>query len=233
MMAGQAIRSFYGGVRQMTQNEGDGDLGFDQFERFLKEWSRRDFLRRMGAAAAYTAFSVGIVDLLEACGNPAPSTSLTPVKGGKLIEGVISDIATFNTLNAGDTASTQMITLTFDGLLSITGKGDNVPMLASALPTVSSDQLTFTFKLRPNLKWSDGQPLTADDVAFSYGLMYSPDTKDYVSRYRANLEGFMQSVTATDPQTVVFKFSKVLANFVDSNCRFGILPKHVLGTVTP
>jgi peptide/nickel transport system substrate-binding protein len=217
----------------MTRKEGDGDQQFEQFERFLKEWSRRDFLRRMGAAAAYTAFSVGIVDLLEACGNPTPSTSLTPVKGGKLIEGSISDMATFATLNSGDTTSTQIITLLFDGLLGISAKGDNLPMLAQSLPTVSPDQLTFTFKLRPNLKWSDGQPLTADDVAFTYGLMYSPDTKDYVSRYRANLEGFMQSATATDPQTVVFTFSQVLANFVDTHCRYGILPKHVLGSVSP
>lgn len=63
--------------------------------------------------------------------------------------------------------------------------------------------------------------------------MYAPDTKDYVSRYRASLEGFIQSVTASDPQTVVFKFSKVLANFVDTHCRYGILPKHVLGGVAP
>src|SRR4029077_2701204 len=109
----------------------------------------------------------------------------------------------------------------------------NVPMLASAPPTVSSDQLTFTFKLRPNLKWSDGQPLTADDVVFTYNLIFSPDTKDYVSRYRAQLEGYLQSVTASDPQTVVFTFSKVLANFVDTHCRYGILPKHVLGSVSP
>ncbi len=53
----------------MSQKEGDGDQQFEQFEQFLKEWSRRDFLRRMGAAAAYTAFSVGVVDLLEACGK--------------------------------------------------------------------------------------------------------------------------------------------------------------------
>jgi peptide/nickel transport system substrate-binding protein len=217
----------------MAQKEGDGDLQFEQFERFLKEWSRRDFLRRMGAAAAYTAFSVGIVDFLEACGNPAPSTSLTPVKGGKLIEGTISDMSTFATLNSGDTSSTQMIIMLFDGLQSISAKGDNVPMLASAPPTVSPDQLTFTFKLRPNLKWSDGQPITADDVVFTYNLIFSPDTKDYVSRYRAQLEGYLQSVTASDPQTIVFKFSKVLANFVDTHCRYGILPKHVLGSVSP
>ncbi|HKW72379.1 MAG TPA: ABC transporter substrate-binding protein [Candidatus Dormibacteraeota bacterium] len=217
----------------MSRDEGIEDPGFERFERFLDEWSRRDFLRRVGVGAAWIAFSTGALELLEACGGGSNQNTqgVNPVKGGKLIEGTISDIATFNTLNSGDTASTQMITLCFDGLLSITDKGDNIPMLAQALPTISSDALTYTFKLRPNLKWSDGQPLTADDVAFTYGLMFRPDTKDFVSRYRADLEGFLESVTATDPQTVVFKFSKVQASFLDSHCRRGILPKHILGNV--
>src|SRR5256712_2804760 len=237
MMAGKKGRLVGGGGRLLEDRpmsrDDKADQGFEHFEQFLKEWSRRDFLRRMGAAAAYTAFTAGIVDFLEACGGGNTPTSQTPVKGGKLIEGTISDISSFAVLNSGDTASSQMIWLLFDGLLSLNAKGDNIPMMASALPTISADQLTFTFKLRPNLKWSDGQPLTADDVVFTYNLIFSADTKDYVSRYRAQLEGFLQSVTATDPQTVVFKFSKILANFVDSNCRFGILPKHVLGNVTP
>lgn len=218
----------------MSRDEGAGDPGFEQFERFLEEWSRRDFLRRMGMSAAWLAFSAGAIELLEACGGGGSNTtSLNPVKGGKLIEGTISDISTFNTLNSGDTASTQMITLNFDGLLGISGKGDNIPMLAQALPTVSADQLTFTYKLRPNLKWSDGQPITADDVAFTYNLIFGSNTKDFVSRYRANLEGFVNSVSASDPQTVVFQLNKVLANFVDTHCRYGILPKHVLGDTAP
>jgi len=218
----------------MSRDEGAGDPGFEQFERFLEEWSRRDFLRRMGMSAAWLAFSAGAVELLEACGGGGTNTtSVNPVKGGKLIEGTISDISTFNTLNSGDVNSTQMITLNFDGLLGISGKGENIPMLAQALPTVSADQLTFTYKLRPNLKWSDGQPLTADDVVFTYKLIFSPDTKDFVSRYRANLEGYVKSVMATDPQTVVFQFNKVLANFVDTHSRYGILPKHVLGDTAP
>jgi peptide/nickel transport system substrate-binding protein len=218
----------------MSRDEGAGDPGFEQFERFLEEWSRRDFLRRMGMGAAWLAFSAGALELLEACGGGGTNTtSVNPVKGGKLIEGTISDISTFNTLNSGDTASTQMIVLNFDGLLGISGKGDNIPMLAQALPTVSGDQLTFTFKLRPNLKWSDGQPITADDVVFTYNLIFAPNTKDFVSRYRANLEGFVNSVTASDPQTVVFQLNKVLANFVDTHCRYGILPKHVLGDTAP
>lgn len=217
-----------------SQDEGVDDAGFERFERFLKEWSRRDFLRRAGAGAAWLAFSAGAAEVLAACARAGSNTtSVNPVKGGKLIEGTISDISTFNTLNSGDTTSTQVIVLTHDGLLSLSAKGDNIPMLAQALPTVSSDQLTFTFKLRPNLKWSDGQPITADDVVFTYNLVFSPDTKDFVSRYRANLQGYLQSVTAKDQQTVVFQFSKVLANFVDTHSRYGILPKHILGDVTP
>jgi peptide/nickel transport system substrate-binding protein len=219
----------------MSRDEGTEDKGFEQFEQFLKEWSRRDFLRRTGGAAAYVAFLAGGAELLAACGPGQNTNSLTPVKGGKLIEGSISDVAStpFNTLNSGDTTSTQAITMTFDGLQSISASGDNVPALAQSLPTVSSDSLTITFKLRPNLKWSDGSPLTADDVVFTYGLMFLPETKEFVSRYRSDLEGFLQSVTATDSQTVVFKFSKVLANFLDTHCRRGILPKSILGGVAP
>ena len=218
----------------MSRDEGSGDPGFEQFERFLEEWSRRDFMRRMGMGAAWLAFSAGVVDFLEACGGGGSNTSgQKVVKGGKLIEGTISDMSTFNTLNSGDTTSTQIIVLLYDGLLGINSKGDNIPMLASGLPQVSSDSLTFTYKLRPNLKWSDGQPITADDVAFTYNLIISPDNKDFTTRYRANLQGYLQSVTAKDPQTVVFQFSKVLANFVDTHCRYGILPKHVLGGVAP
>src|SRR5919109_1033509 len=122
----------------MSRDEGSGDPGFEQFERFLDEWSRRDFLRRMGMGAAWLAFSAGAVEFLEACGGGGGENNAGhPGKGGKLIEGTISDMATFNTLNSGDTASTQMITLLFDGLQGISAKGDNIPALASALPQVS------------------------------------------------------------------------------------------------
>src|SRR5258708_3224543 len=140
-------------VARVGFDTGDDDEGFARFERFLEDWSRRDFLKRMGGAAAYAAFSAGVVEFLEACGGGGtPSTSLTPVKGGNLIEGTSTDISTLHTLN---------------------------------------------------------------------------------SRYRANPPGYLQSVPAQDPQTVVFQFSKVLANFVDTHCRYGILPKHILGSVTP
>src|SRR5450759_415924 len=57
---GAARQPPFPGERKMSQDETGGDKGFEQFERFLEEWSRRDFLRRMGATAAWTVFS-GVV----------------------------------------------------------------------------------------------------------------------------------------------------------------------------
>ena len=56
--------------------------GFEQFERFLEEWSRRDFLKRAGDAAAYLTFLAGGVEFLEACASGTGGQSTTPKKGG-------------------------------------------------------------------------------------------------------------------------------------------------------
>src|SRR5205809_8022670 len=143
----------------MSRDE-DHDKGFAQFERFLDEWSRRDFLKRTGGAAAYLAFLAGGAEWLAACG---PGTSgPTAKKGGHVVEGNFSDIRTLNSMLSSDTASNQVIALMFDGLLNYKKNGDLIPALAQHMPKISSDGLTYTFKLRSNLKWSDGQTLTSE-----------------------------------------------------------------------
>ena len=62
------------------------------------------------------------------------------------------------------------------GLVTINEKGEFVPMLAEALPTLSDDNLTVTWKLRSGLKWSDGAPLTSDDVKFTIEVLSNPDS---------------------------------------------------------
>src|SRR5580692_4622988 len=69
----------------------------------------------------------------------------------------------------------------FSGLTVIDSRGNVIPDLAIAVPTIanggiSHDGRTLIYRLRPNLKWQDGVPLTADDVAFTYGLMRDPKT---------------------------------------------------------
>ena len=216
----------------MSRDGDADDKGFEQFERFLDSWSRRDFLKRTGGAAAYIAFMAGGLEFLEACGGGTTQTSLTPKKGGHVIEGNFTDIRTLNSTFSSDTASNQVIGLMFDGLLNYKKNGDLVPALASDLPKTSADGLTYTFKLRSGLKWSDGQPLTADDVVFTYQLMYDQTYKDYASPRRGDLQTYIASVTAPDPQTVVIQTKTVFAPFLANHALYGIVPKHVLGNLT-
>ncbi len=209
--------------------------GFDRFEQFLKEWSRRDFLRGMGGAAAFAAFTAGGLEFLEACSGGSSSSTQTTTqgkKGGHVVEAGFSDISFLNSVLSSDTVSSHMISMLFEGLLLRKPNGDLMPGLAQAMPQVSSDSTTYTFKLRPNLKWSDGQPLTSDDVLFTYNLMFAPEYKEVNSPRRTDLELHVQSITAPDPQTFVVKTKGVWSPFLALHAHREIMPKHVLGTLS-
>ncbi|HVD46339.1 MAG TPA: hypothetical protein VNG70_03555, partial [Candidatus Limnocylindria bacterium] len=113
----------------MSQDETDDEKAFALFDRFLEDWSRRDFIRRMGATAAWTAFSGGALAFLEACAG-GNTVGETPKKGGHVIEGNFSDIRTLNSMLSSDTASNQVIGLMFDGLLNVKKNGDLIGALA-------------------------------------------------------------------------------------------------------
>lgn len=209
-----------------------GDPGFERFERFLDEWSRRDFLRGMGGALALTAFMAGGAELLAACGNGPTGQTQDVKKGGHVVEGSTSDPTTFNTIFNTDTASSTVLGMMFAGLLDNRADGTLIPAIAKSVPKVDSDQLTYKFDLRQDVKWSDGQPVTADDVLFTYSLM-AGSTYDYKainSRYWPDLEQYLASVTAPDKYTVVMKTKTPYAPFLQSYV-FAPLPRHVLEPV--
>ena len=122
--------------------------------------------------------------------------------------------------------------LLYDGLLNSTANGDLQPVIATSLPTVSSDQLTMTFKIKTGVKWTDGRDLTADDVVFTYRVFSAPEYKEANTTRRADFDQYLESVSAPDPATVVFKFKKPWAPFITFHGQYGIVPKHVLGTLT-
>ena len=215
----------------MSRDEDAADKGFAQFERFLDEWSRRDFLKRAGGAAAYMAFAGGIVEFLQACaGNGNSNNTTTVKKGGHVVEGNFTDIRTLNSMLSSDTASNQVIGLLFDGLTNQRKDGTVIPAVAESWKT-SSDGLTYTFKLRSGVKWSDGQSLTADDVKFTYSLAYDPAYKAFASPRRGDLSKYIKSIDTPDAQTVVLTTTQVYAPFLASHGQYGILPKHVLGSM--
>ena len=85
-----------------------------------------------------------------------------------------------------------------------------------------TDDTTLTVKLRDDLEFTDGKPVTAEDVAFTYNYM-----KEWkVALYTAILDR-IESVRAVDPQTVEFKLTEPYAPFLFQSSQIGIMPKHV------
>jgi peptide/nickel transport system substrate-binding protein len=107
-----------------------------------------------------------------------------------------------------------------------------VPMLAAEIPSLdngglSADGKTITIKLRDDVKWSDGEPLTADDFVFTYQMIMS-DKNTPIGRYP--YDKYVSSVEAKDPTTVVVTFSEPFAAWLTSIFNY-VLPKHVLQPV--
>src|SRR6266581_657187 len=173
--------------------------------------------------------------LLVACGG---STSTTPTTSGKatpdkqvmkfpFVAG-ISDIKTFDPALSTDAASIAAIDLVFTGLVQLDDKLQVQPQLASSY-SLSSDGLTWTFKLKPNLKFSDGTALTSADVAYSIDRALQPVTKSTTAPiYLALIKDsdklvagkiktiIGDSLLTPDPNTVVIIANKKAAYFLDA-----------------
>lgn len=147
-------------------------------------------------------------------------------QGGTYAEGVVGRLETMNPLFASTVAENSAVRLLFSSLLSYDAdnqlKGD-----AAELWAVSEDGKMYTIKLRQDIKWHDGQPLTSDDVLFTVGLMQNTAT-------RAAQYGTWAGVKAekVDKWTVRFILPSLYAPFAHS-LTFGILPKHILKDIDP
>jgi peptide/nickel transport system substrate-binding protein len=218
----------------MSRNEDAVDPGFAQYEKFFDEWSRRDFLRNMGAGAAYLAFMAGGLEFLEACAGGTTGTPTATIKeGGHITEASTSDLKNFNSVLTNDYTSDQMIRMINEGLYAPDANALNYPLIAKDKPQISSDNLTYTVSLRQDVKWTNGQEVTADDVVFTYQLMYDPAYAKVNSPRRGDLTTYVDSVTAKDKYTVVFKLKNVFAPFQGLHLGYAILPKNVFGSLSP
>ena len=118
--------------------------------------------------------------------------------------------------------------LVFSGLLRLGPDGRLLPDLAD-LPQVSDEGRTFTFKIRKDALWSDGQAVTSADVAFTIRVLTDRDFKGDP----ALAEGWLGvSVETPDQATVVIVLKQPSAPFLARNVTVGILPEHLLGMLS-
>ena len=154
-------------------------------------------------------------------------TKLAPDFGGSFIEGLVGTPKHINPLLAQlSDVDRDLSSLIYPGLMKYNGEGKLEPALAGSY-TISEDGLTYTFKLRENLKWHDGELVTADDVIFTILTVQNPD---YDSFQRQNWQGV--EVSKLDNRTVIFKLKTKYAQF-PNNTTLGILPKHIWENIKP
>ncbi len=121
--------------------------------------------------------------------------------GGTFIEGTVNDMRTVNPWKAIESPEYEVLALNFD-LLENFDKAtlQAAPGVAESW-TQSDDGLTWTFKIRQGMQWQDGEPFTANDIAFTYNKTLDcklGNSLDYL------VPSFTDSITATDPNTLVW-----------------------------
>lgn len=147
--------------------------------------------------------------------------------GNKIVftYGTTTGVGPFNPF-AADAPAGASLALLYNLLLDFSPTDlSPVPGIATEVPTtdnggISADGLTWTFKIRTGMRWSDGEPLTAHDVAFTYNYILDNGFACCVRYLR-----FVDSVTAPDDRTVVIHTMKPAAGMLSIYDH--IVPEHV------
>ena len=166
---------------------------------------------------------------LTACN---PSSLLANLDApSQVVQAILSDPKTFNTVIATDAGSSSVGSMIFDGLVTqnpLTGEIE--PALAESWD-ISEDKLKITFTLRPNLRWSDGHPLSADDVDFTYNQLYFNPEIPASSRdgFRIGESKTLPKVRKLNDRQIEFILSEPFAPLL-GNTGASILPAHVLAS---
>lgn len=147
--------------------------------------------------------------------------------GGELVSSTIGEgPKTFNPFNCKDNISALMSGIMYDGLLSSDPMtGQPTPKLAKSF-SISSDGTTYTIKLRHGIKWSDGKPITADDVVFTWNDIIFAGLGDTSTRDSIVIDNKLPTIRKIDNYTVEFITPKPFAPFVRM-LSTPIAPKHI------
>jgi peptide/nickel transport system substrate-binding protein len=166
-------------------------------------------------------------------GHPLPSKPLVTKSepgqpGGRIVIALPAPPRTFNPLVAADGSSDTIDRLLNASLVNIDWQTEEPgPGLAESW-FVAPDEKTWTFQLRRGVRWSDGAPLTADDVVFTWNeLMYNPAINRFTYElFRSGDKSFQ--VTKVDENTVRVATPEVFAPFLEFFGGASILPRHML-----
>lgn len=193
--------------------------------------------------AVVAARLLGCCLLLAACSSgptvapaAAPAAATQPAVpvagGGGTVFLIIPEEPTTLNYYASDAAIVRQVAdaTSMTGLDIVNEKGEFVPVLAAELPTaanggLAADHLSVTWKLQPGLKWSDGKPITADDIKFTWEVLSNPNAGVLSGTGGIDL---IAGVETPDELTAVVKYSAPYAGYL-AQFASGLLPRHATG----
>lgn len=205
---------------------------------------------RIRGRARWAAFALAACAATAGCGRgperqawvdrepPPPEPMVTPmaeagVHGGRFRIGVASAPRTFNPVVANESSSNDVCGRLYTSLTDIDyATGEDLPLVAKSWE-FSADERTVTFRLRRGMRFSDGHPLTSDDVRFSFDV-YMDDTlrpaaqEALTWRDAGTGERRKFSYSAPDSYTFVVTGPRPYALMLAATGSIRILPRHVL-----
>jgi peptide/nickel transport system substrate-binding protein len=175
--------------------------------------------------------------ILSSCGGnvaatqpPAtsPSVATEPATGGgggTVVLVIPEEPAGLNRYLADAAIVYQVSDASVIGLTTPNEKGEYAPRLATDLPTLSDDNKTVTWKLREGLKWSDGEPITSDDVKFTWEAVSNPKSGAFNATAGFDL---IESIDTPDDLTAVIHYSEPFVGYL-GQFSAALLPHHATG----
>lgn len=154
-------------------------------------------------------------------------TKVVPASGGSFIEGVLGKPRYINPIYSDlNDPDKDLVELLFAGLMKYNSQGEIVPDLAEKYE-IKDEGKTYIFYLKKNTVWSDGKPITADDVVFTVKTIQNPD---YQSPLRPQWIGIDVEKISND--IIKFSLSKPYSGFLEQ-ATLKIIPKHIFENISP
>lgn len=166
--------------------------------------------------------------------EPATDPTADTADTQKLIYGVVAEPQGFDPGNSGETYAIPVMVNCFVGLAKIAEDGTTEPAAAESWD-ISEDGTVYTFHLRPNMKWSDGSPLTAHDFVYSFKRMADPALASTSASTMFHIVGGEEyfngegsaddmMVVAQDDNTLVITLKYPLPYFMDMVRSYNMVP---------
>lgn len=210
--------------KQMEESLGAAEKSFDinligRFDHFLR-------VKRFAFGWVCLVLLVTFCVIVQTLALSSYYQTVRPAAGGIYNEGIVGTYSNASPLFATGSVDVAVSRLVFAGLLRYDDHNQLAGNLASSY-SIDQTGKHYTVKLRPGLTWQDGQPLTADDVVFTYKLIENPDVQSPLLPSWQNI-----AVSAPDKLTVNFDLPGAFSAF-PYNLITGLVPRHILGKVPP